>query len=98
MKALHTSFTTLLRHPVTPPASPRLPSTDLILQVLEEPLANALRKAVQPEVERIYEEVKGEIQKKQEEVFGAVWPAVHRLADFANKVNGKLMELNRGAG
>ena len=67
-----------------------MPSKDILLRILHEPLTSALRTAVKPMVQEVRNDVYDKLSAQSEEIYGAVWDKVHKTLAILDKVNEKL--------
>ena len=62
-----------LSRPASPPPTPTIPPPAFVLQVLEEPLTQAVRTTVQPLIEELRNDVEKLVKANNSELYSTVW-------------------------
>ncbi|KAF6763707.1 hypothetical protein DFP72DRAFT_873226 [Ephemerocybe angulata] len=92
IRTIQMSLRAQMQRPPSPPASPRLPSTEVLIQVMRDPLTTAARRAVQPMVEEVRNSMQEEMQKQTGEILGTVWDKVGGTIALLDRVNAKIAQ------
>ncbi|RXW18473.1 hypothetical protein EST38_g7380 [Candolleomyces aberdarensis] len=92
LAALQASLNAHLARPPSPPASPQMPSKDILLRILHEPLTSALRTAVKPMVQEVRNDVYDKLSSQSGEIYGVVWDKVHKTLAVLDLVQAKLAQ------
>ena len=90
LDALQASLKAQLSRPPSPPASPRIPSSEVLLQLIQDPLTTAMRRAIQPAVEEVRLHVQKTCDEQSKEIFGTIYEEVKPALVFAEALKSRL--------
>lgn len=98
VEALKVAHDAYLARPKSPPVSPSLPHTDLIIQSVQDPLIEAVRSAIKPMLISTRENIQALLQERNAEIYETLWRRLSLTLKLVDVLSARLASLQGATG
>lgn len=79
-----------MAHPPSPPRSPRIPTQDYVLNLIEEPLLEVVHTSVKPLIDDLRTDVEDMLRNQNTEMYETLWGKLSLTLRMVSTISGRI--------